>query len=108
MKERETLYSLLLKKRITSYDVTIFQTPKFGDKKGYQDVYRFVIEGNNHNDALHKVFQTFNVADRMPNDYHARYLSTGDIVLIDEGKKGQHYYKLFPQDWKKINRMHVR
>ncbi|MBU7593165.1 YodL domain-containing protein [Metabacillus halosaccharovorans] len=102
------MYTLLLKKRITSYDVTIFQTPKFGEKKGYQDVYRFVMEGNNHKDALQKVFQTFNVTDRMPNDYQARYLSTGDIVLIDEGKKGQFYYKLNPQGWNKINRIHVR
>jgi len=102
------VYSLLLKKRITTYDVTIFQTPSFGDKKGYQDVYRFMMEGNNHKEALYKVFQTFNVADRMPNDYNARYLSTGDIVLIDEGKKGQYYYKLYPQGWKKINRIQVR
>lgn len=102
------MYSLLLKKRITSYDVTIFQTPRFGDKKGYQDVYRFMMEGHSHKDALHKVFQTFNVADRMPNDYNARFLSTGDIVLIDEGKKGQYYYKLYPQGWKKINRIQVR
>ncbi len=102
------MYSLLSKKRITSYDMTIFQTPKFGDKKGYQDVYRFMMEGTNHKDVLEKVFQTFNVADRIPSDYKARYLSTGDIVFIDEGKKGQFYYKLYPEDWKIINRIHVR
>jgi hypothetical protein len=44
----------------------------------------------------------------MPVDYHARYICTGDIVLIDEGKKGQFYYKLFPEDWKRINRINVR
>jgi hypothetical protein len=97
-----------VKKRIHTYDITIFQTPNFGEKKGYQNVYRCFLKGNGHKNVLEKVFQTFNVTDRMPADYQARYLSTGDIVLIDEGKKGQFYYKLFPADWKKINRIIVR
>ncbi|MDQ0225236.1 YodL domain-containing protein [Metabacillus niabensis] len=102
------VYSLLLKKRIQSYDITIFQTPKFGEKKGYHEVYRCMITGQSHQHVMEKVFQTFNVADTMPSDYEARYLSTGDIVLIDEGKKGQFYYKLKPEGWKRINRIHVR
>jgi YodL-like len=102
------VYSLLVRKRTLTFDITIFQTPKFGEKKGYKDVYRLILEGNNHKDVLEKVFQTFNVADRMPADYDSRYLSTGDIVLIDEGKKGQTYYKLYPQGWQIINRIHVR
>lgn len=102
------VYSFLIKKRVQQYDITIFQTPKFGEKKGYQDVYRCFLEGRGHEDVVEKVFQTFNVADRMPSDYEARYLSTGDIILIDEGKRGQYYYKLFPEGWKKINRIHVR
>ncbi|OAS86124.1 MULTISPECIES: YodL domain-containing protein [Metabacillus] len=102
------VYSLLVKKRLNTYDITIFQTPKFGDKKGYEAVYRCFLEGNRHNDVLEKAFQTFNVADRMPPDYQARYVCTGDILLIDEGKKGQFYYKLHPEGWKQINRIHVR
>jgi hypothetical protein len=43
----------------------------------------------------------------MPKDYHARFMGTGDIVLIDEGLKGQVYYRLCPEGWKKINRLHV-
>ncbi|TXC93165.1 hypothetical protein FS935_02940 [Metabacillus litoralis] len=102
------MYSLLVKKRAVTYDMTIFQTPNFGDKKGYKEVYRISVVGTTHNDALNNIFQVFNVNDRIPQDYTARYLSTGDIILIDEGKKGQFYYKLFPQEWKKINRIHVR
>ncbi|WP_226666689.1 YodL domain-containing protein [Metabacillus litoralis] len=102
------MYSLLVKKRVITYDMTIFQTPNFGDKKGYKDVYRLSVDGMTHKDALKNVFQVFNVNDRIPDDYRARYLSTGDIVLIDEGKKGQYYYKLFPQGWQKINRIQVR
>jgi hypothetical protein len=97
-----------VKKRVQTFDITIFQTPNFGDKKGYQDVYRCFLKGNGHKDVLEKVFQTFNVVDRMPSDYQARYLGTGDIVFIDQGKKGQFYYRLFPEDWKQINRIHVR
>lgn len=102
------VYSLLVKKRLQVYDITLFQTPNFGEKKGYQDVYRCFLEGNSHKDIIEKVFQTFNVADRLPTDYDARYLSTGDIILIDEGKKGQTYYKLYSQGWRSINRINVR
>ncbi|QGQ48783.1 YodL domain-containing protein [Metabacillus sediminilitoris] len=102
------MYTLLVNKRIQTYDITIFQTPNFGEKKGYQNVYRNYFKGNGHQDVLKKIFKTFNVADRMPVDYNARYICTGDIVLIDEGKKGQFYYKLFPEDWKRINRINVR
>ncbi|KKI88669.1 hypothetical protein WQ54_29570 [Bacillus sp. SA1-12] len=102
------VYSFLTKKRSQTLDITIFQTPKFGEEKGYEVVYRYLVDGNKHRDVLEKVFQTFNVADRMPTDYVARYICTGDILLIDEGKKGQFYYKLYPEGWKKINRIHVR
>ncbi|MFP9052216.1 shape determination protein YodL, partial [Enterococcus faecalis] len=30
----------VFKKKSCSYDVTIFQTPRFGEKKGYRAVYR--------------------------------------------------------------------
>ncbi|MDQ0228897.1 YodL domain-containing protein [Metabacillus malikii] len=98
----------LLKKRLLNFDITIFQTPKFGEKKGYQAVYRLIAKGESHRDVMEKVFQTFNVSDLIPNDYDARYLGTGDIVFIDEGKKGQYYYQLKPEGWKRINRIIVR
>ncbi|MET1176245.1 hypothetical protein ABWU89_31990, partial [Paenibacillus amylolyticus] len=35
----------------------------------------------------------------------ARFLATGDIVLIDEGRRGITYYKLLSTGWGKINRI---
>ncbi|WLR44252.1 YodL domain-containing protein [Bacillus carboniphilus] len=98
----------LSKVQVTLYDLTIFQTEEFGKDKGYQQVYRLKLEGKNHLDVLNKVFQKFNVPDRMPSDFNARYIGTGDIILIDEARGGKHYYKLFPGGWRKINRIHVR
>ncbi|MRX72896.1 hypothetical protein GJU40_12170 [Bacillus lacus] len=95
-------------KRKGFYDVTIFQTQHYGQNKGYQQVYRLDISGRNHQDVADKVFKRFNVSDTMPNDYCARYVATGDIILIDEGKRGQNYYKLQSGGWEKINRIHVR
>ncbi|WP_445297958.1 hypothetical protein [Geobacillus sp. FSL W8-1251] len=36
-----------------------------------------------------------------------RFMGTGDIVLIDEGRKGQTYYHLCPDDWKRVERQLV-
>jgi hypothetical protein len=99
---------LKLKSKVTEFDVTIFQTPHFGETKGYKPVYRYIVSAKNHADALNKTFRTFNIPDTIPNDYEARYIGTGDIVLIDEGKKGQSYYQLQPGGWKKVHRIHVR
>jgi len=95
----------LFKKKLTPYDVTIFQTPCFGEDKGYEMVYRTEINGRTHEDVLERTFSTFNVYDTVPNDYKARFLATGDIVLIDEGRKGKTYYKLLSTGWSKINRI---
>lgn len=97
-----------VKKRCQNYDITIFQTPKFGEEKGYEQVYRLNIKASGHNEALQHVFCMFNVSDRVPDDYEARFISTGDILLIDEVKRGQTYYKLLSGGWTKINRVHVR
>jgi hypothetical protein len=102
---------LLMKKMLhveRKYDITIFQTPSFGQTKGYRQVYRLTINASNHQEALSHLYRMFNVSDLMPEDYQARFMSTGDIVLIDEGLKGQVYYKLCPEGWKKINRIHIR
>jgi len=96
------------KNKVSEYDVTIFQTPNYRDEKGYRAVYRLLVEAKNHEQALYENFRTFNIPDAMPDDYDARYLGTGDIVLIDEGKRGQTYYQLQPGGWVKINRIHVR
>lgn len=46
----------LFKKKLTSYDVTIFQTPCFGEDKGYEMVYRTEINGRTHEDVLERSF----------------------------------------------------
>lgn len=97
-----------LNNKVTEFDITIFQTPQFGDEKGYKPVYRLMIPAKNHEDALYQTFRKFNIPDIIPKDYKARYIGTGDIILIDEGKKGQVYYQLQPGGWKKINRIQVR
>ncbi|WP_108671465.1 YodL domain-containing protein [Peribacillus acanthi] len=89
------------------YDITIFQTKAYGQKRGYQQVYRLNVEAESHTEAIETVFGKFNVADRIPKDYQARYITTGDIVLIDEGLKGKSYYKLCIGGWKVIHRLHV-
>jgi hypothetical protein len=94
-------------KKVELYDVTIFQTPRIGEKRGYRPVYRLHVKGKNHGDVLANVFAKLNVADTTPPDYRARYISTGDIVLIDEGIKGKMYYKLCIGGWEKIHRMYV-
>jgi hypothetical protein len=98
----------LAKKAAVHYDVTIFQTPSFRQNKGYREVYRTLVFGQGHNDCLEKVFKKFNVSDSMPGDYSGRFLSTGDIIMIDQGKFGQYYYQLQPDGWKTINRIHIR
>ncbi|MEI5907324.1 hypothetical protein WAK64_09665 [Bacillus spongiae] len=90
------------------YDITIFQTPHFGQKKGYLQVYRLKVKGSNHDDILYEVFRMFNVGDLIPKDYTARYIQTGDIIFIDEGKSGHHYYRLETGGWKSVNRVHIR
>lgn len=99
---------LLGYRKLAEYDITIFQTPQARISKGYKQVYRYHIKAKNHLEALEKTFKLFNVADTLPKDYQSRYIATGDILLIDEGRKGQTYYKLFSDGWKPINRVHVR
>jgi hypothetical protein len=89
------------------YNITLFQTPKFGQTKGYQQVYHLSIDASDHEEALAMVYKMFNVQDLMPKDYHARFLSTGDILLIDKGGRGQSCYKLCPGGWKKVSRIHI-
>ncbi|WP_442594173.1 hypothetical protein [Neobacillus sp. D3-1R] len=91
-----------------SYDVTIFQAPQFLQQKGYKPVYRTTLTGSNHQECLEHAFRLFNVADFIPTDYEGTYIRTGDIILIDEGWLGKHYYQLRSGGWTKINRVHVR
>lgn len=102
---------LFIKKMLKTkqtYDVTLFQTPRFAQAKGYEQVYRLTMTASMHEEVLSTIYRMFNVADLLPKDYKARYVSTGDIVLIDEGVHGQTYYKLCSEGWKKINRLHIR
>ncbi|WP_026585230.1 YodL domain-containing protein [Bacillus sp. J33] len=94
--------------RRKEYDVTIFQTPGFREKKGFQQVYRLNVEGSTHEECLDSVFRRFNVLDRIPVDFNGRFISTGDILYIDEGRRGQYYYQLKPGGWEEINRIHIR
>ncbi|GAA0336329.1 shape determination protein YodL [Bacillus carboniphilus] len=90
------------------FDVTVFQTPCFGEKRGYRQVYRNVLVGEDHFDVMYEVFRTLNVRDLLPKEYNARYMTTGDIVFIDEGKNGHFYYQLKPCGFFPIHRLHVR
>ncbi|UNL86237.1 YodL domain-containing protein [Priestia koreensis] len=95
-------------KRTFEYDVTIMQTPRKGEEKGYRQVYRLTLAAGNHDEAMLHIFRTFNVADTLPRDFKARFVSTGDVLMIDEGTGGKHYYKLWAGGWKPVNRAHIR
>ncbi|MDQ1145414.1 hypothetical protein QE429_002241 [Bacillus sp. SORGH_AS 510] len=99
---------VLTKKLCIQYDVTIFQTPKYREYKGYKQVYRTIIPAANREQCLQETFSRFNVTDRIPSSYKGRFLSTGDIVLIDEGRGGQHYYQLKTGGWAPVNRILIR
>lgn len=98
----------LVGKRKRKFDVTLYQTPVFRQKKGYEQVYRILVEEINHKDCLDSIFKIFNVNDLIPNDYGGRYVGTGDIISIEEGKNGQAFYQLQPDGWIKINRLRLR
>jgi hypothetical protein len=104
----DKMIKAITKKGIIQYDVTIFQTPKYREYKGYKEVYRTFIEASSRQNCLEETFSLFNVTDRIPVNYKGRFLSTGDIILIDEGRGGQHYYQLRPGGWQTINRIHIR
>ncbi|AGK54384.1 YodL domain-containing protein [Bacillus sp. 1NLA3E] len=98
----------LVGKRKKRFDVTLYQTPVFSQKKGYQEVYRLPVEENNHKECLDNVFKVFNISDCIPNDYGGRYVGTGDIISIEEGRNGQSFYQLQSGGWMKINRIRLR
>lgn len=61
-------------------------------------MYRTKIGGRTHLDVLEKAFSTFNVHDTVPSDYNARFMTTGDIVVIDDKKKESAIISFFRQD----------
>ncbi|WP_312472597.1 YodL domain-containing protein [Neobacillus sp.] len=99
------MIKVLTKRASIPYDVTIFQTPKYREHKGHKEVYRTTIPANNREQCLQETFSRFNVTDRIPANYNGRFLSTGDIILIDEGRGGQYYFQLKPGGWFPINRI---
>ncbi|WP_066263011.1 YodL domain-containing protein [Heyndrickxia acidicola] len=94
-----------IKKEYNIYDATLFQTPAYGGKRGFEKVYRLDVPAKNHMEALNELFVLFNHPDSMPKDCKARFVSTGDIIFIDEGRKGHFYYQLKSGGWKSINRI---
>lgn len=102
------MIKMLTKKACIQFDVTIFQTPKYREHKGYKEVYRTTIPATNRDHCLQETFSRFNVTDRIPANYKGRFLSTGDIILIDEGRGGQFYFQLKPGGWLPINRIVIR
>lgn len=102
------MIKMLTKKACTQYDVTIFQTPRYREHKGFKVVYRTNISAANRDHCLQETFSCFNVTDRIPANYNGRFLSTGDIILIDEGRGGQYYYQLKPGGWTPVNRINIR
>lgn len=99
------MIKVLTKRASIQYDVTIFQTPKYRENKGHKEVYRTTIPASSREQCLEETFSRFNVTDRIPADYEGRFLSTGDIIFIDEGRGGQRYYQLKPGGWVPINRI---
>ncbi|MCM3114493.1 hypothetical protein M3610_04270 [Neobacillus sp. MER 74] len=95
------MIKVLTKRARMQYDVTIFQTPRYREHKGHKEVYRTMVPASSRKKCLEETFSRFNVTDRIP----ANYKGTGDIVLIDEGRGGQHYYQLKPGGWFPINRI---
>ncbi|MFJ7725691.1 YodL domain-containing protein [Neobacillus sp. NPDC097160] len=102
------MIKMLTKRACIHYDVTIFQTPKYREHKGYKEVYRITIPAANREHCLKETFSRFNVTDRIPTNYKGRFLATGDIILIDEDRGGQYYYQLKPGGWSPINRIVLR
>ncbi|MBO0958313.1 hypothetical protein J1P26_01090 [Neobacillus sp. MM2021_6] len=102
------MIKMLTKRACSQFDVTIFQTPKFRERKGYKEVYRVTIPATNREHCLQETFSIFNVTDRIPTNYEGRFLATGDIIFIDEGRGGQYYYQLKPGGWFPINRIIIR
>lgn len=98
---------MLSRKSSIQYDVTIFQTPRQKDHKGYKAIYRTLIPASSRENCLEETFKRFNVSDLIPPSYRGRFLSTGDILLIDEGRGGQYYYQLKPGGWVPINRINL-
>jgi hypothetical protein len=90
------------------YDVTIMQTPNYGEEKGYAPIYRLTMEGGSHQEVVDNVYKKFNVTDSIPRDYDGRFIATGDIIMIDEGTLGTAYYRLEFGGWNKVNRVVVR
>ncbi|WP_160721137.1 YodL domain-containing protein [Bacillus sp. USDA818B3_A] len=102
------MIKMLTKRACTLYDVTIFQTPKYREHRGYKEVYRTTIPASSRQHCLLETFSRFNVTDRIPADYNGRFMSTGDIILIDEGRGGQHYFQLKSGGWETVNRINIR
>jgi hypothetical protein len=101
------MIKVLAKRACIQYDVTIFQTPKHREYKGHKTVYRTTIPAYNRQNCLQETFSRFNVTDTIPENYKGRFLATGDIILIDEGRGGQYYYQLKPGGWFSISRINL-
>lgn len=99
------MIKMLTRRTCIQYDVTLFQTPKHRERKGHKQVYRTTIQAGSREQCLQETFSKFNVTDRIPPNYKGRFLSTWDIVLIDEGRGGQYYFQLQPGGWFPINRI---
>ncbi|MGG1290219.1 YodL domain-containing protein [Bacillus smithii] len=88
---------------VKEYQVTLFQTPHYGETQGYEAVYHLPIRAKNHRAALETVFRIFNVFDLLPPDFSARFVATGDIVQISKGSN-KSFYRLESGGWRKIER----
>ena len=102
------MIKVLTKRASMQYDVTIFQTPRYREHKGHKEVYRTMVPASSRKHCLEETFSRFNVTDRIPANYKGRFMSTGDIILIDEGRGGQYYYQLKSGGWELVNRINIR
>ncbi|MFZ3588760.1 hypothetical protein ACOI1C_05645 [Bacillus sp. DJP31] len=104
-----TIPSIRKKEKIKKcYDITLMQTPKINQKKGYKQVFRLNVDAYCHEEAIYEVFRRFNVRDLMPKNSEARYIRTWDILFFDEGLGGKTYYQLLPEGWTEIGRFQIQ
>ncbi|QPC46607.1 YodL domain-containing protein [Mangrovibacillus cuniculi] len=102
---------MLVKKQFSlkesDFDVTVFQSPRYGVRSDYRQVYRGVMTSSSSEDVLETIYRRLNVKDTLPSKYNGRYINLGDIVFIDKGLEGHEYYQLQHEGWEKIPRLRL-
>lgn len=91
----------------SDFDVTVFQSPRYGVRSNYRQVFRGVIRSSSSENVLETIYRRLNVKDTLPSSYSGRYVNLGDIVFIDRGLDGHEYYQLQHEGWEVIPRLRL-